>query len=277
MESCLDKKLYSLKRILSSLDSIVVALSGGVDSAFLTRVAAQTLPGRVVALSVQTFLQEEDDMQAATRVAASCGIPHQVIPVDLDPELLRSNPPDRCYHCKKALFAAVRTEAEKLGSRWVVEGSNIDDEADYRPGLKALQELGVRSPLQEAHLAKHEIRSLACCLGFEEWDRPARPCLASRFGFGTEISVARLDQVREAEAWLKDQGLEQVRVRYHGELARIEVGPGERSRFFSTDFQDGVSRRLKKLGFAYITLDLEGYRTGSMNVSFDPGRNIDNG
>ena len=276
MESCLYEKLNSLKGILSSLDSVVVALSGGVDSAFLTRVAAQTMPGRIVALSVRTFLQEEDDLLSAARVADSCGIPHRVIPVDLDRELLRSNPPDRCYHCKKALFSAIRTEAERLGSRWVAEGSNIDDEADYRPGLKALQELGIRSPLQEARLAKREIRSLAHYLGYEEWNLPAQSCMATRFAFGTEVSLDRLHRVREAEAWLKNQGLEQVRVRYHGELARIEVGPGERSRFFSMEFQDSVAERFKKLGFKYITLDLEGYRTGSMNDFSQESRGLVN-
>ena len=246
--------------------SVAVAFSAGVDSTFLLRVAHDELGDRAVAVTVRSPLiprQELDDAEAFCRQE---GIRHETIDFDaLSAPAVVANPPDRCYHCKKEVFGLISEFARVNGLAAVAEGSNTDDDGDFRPGRRAIKELGVRSPLHEAGLSKAEIRALSRDMGLPTWDKPSFACLASRFPYGERITAAGLERVERAERWLRDAGLglAQLRVRAHGDLARIEVPPGDIPRLAGR--ADEIAAAFKGFGFAYSALDLRGYRTGSLN------------
>ena len=261
-----DEKLALLRTLLRRLGSVVVAFSGGVDSSFLLRVAAEELGDRAAGVTVRSAVFPERELRAAAALARSLGVRHVV--VDVDPLALAefvANPPERCYHCKRAVFGAIRKAAEELGIEQVADGANVDDAADWRPGTRAVAELGVRSPLKEAGLTKAEIRELSRRLGLPTADVPSRACLASRFPYGTRITREDLARVERAEAALEALGFGGLRVRHHGSIARIELRPDDIARAAEPSVRAAILAALKPLGYAYVALDLEGYRTGSLN------------
>ena len=261
--TALSDKKAALKDILSGLDSAVVAYSAGVDSTFLLK-AAKKYSGRVIAATLKTPFVPDSDINDAVSFCRKEDIEHVVI--ELDPmcdENIRSNPSDRCYHCKKMLFNRLLELAECEGADAVLEGSNADDMDDYRPGMKAVKELGIKSPLLEAGLEKHEIRKLSKEMNLPTWDRPSAACLASRIPYGDELTLKALYMAEEAEKYLASQGFYGARVRIHSDVARIEVSPNDLER--ALDRRKDIHERLKKIGFNYVALDLLGYRTGSLN------------
>jgi uncharacterized protein len=247
-----------------------VAFSGGVDSTFLAGVAGDVLGDYLVAVTVTAPFISKREVEEAKAFAESRGIRHEIVDVDMGAiDHFTGNPPDRCYHCKKAIFAAIAGAAGKFGIDIVMDASNMEDALDYRPGMKALEELGILSPLREAGLTKEEIRELSHRRGYPNWDKPASACLASRIPYGEEITEAKLRRVEEAEAILAAEGFAVCRVRSHGELARIEVAPEKIGLLMEASSRARIAGRLKELGFRYVTVDIEGYRTGSLNESLD--------
>ncbi len=259
-------KLAHLKKLLCEMDGAVVAFSAGVDSTFLLRAAHEELGDKAVAVTVRSQLIPRHELDEAAAFCRQEGIRHEIIDFDaLSAPAVIANPPDRCYHCKKEVFGLISAFARTAGLAAVLEGSNLDDDGDYRPGRCAIKELGIRSPLHEAGLSKAEIRALSREMGLPTWDKPSFACLASRFPYGERITAAALERVEKAEQWLLDAGLglKQLRVRSHGDLARIEVPPADIPRLAARAAE--ISAALKELGFAYAALDLQGYRTGSLN------------
>jgi uncharacterized protein len=257
-------KWDTLKEILISLDSVLVAYSGGVDSTLLLKVACDTLGAKASAAMVKGEVHPEWEVERALQVARGMGVEPLVVELSvLDHPTFAANPPDRCYHCKRLIFTRLKEIARERGLAWVVEGSNRDDLGDYRPGRRALEELGVRSPLLEAGLTKAEIRSLSRYLGLSTWDRPSLACLASRFPYGTALTAATLKQVDQAEAFLGELGFGQRRVRHHGGMARLEIEAEDWPILLEN--RQRIVARLRELGYTYVTVDLAGYRTGSMN------------
>ena len=248
------------------MGSVAVAFSSGVDSTFLLKVAHDLLGEKAVAVTALSGTFPQRESREAEAFCRAEGIRQiQIRSEELEIPGFRENPPDRCYLCKRALFTGILAEAGKAGCAWVAEGSNADDVGDYRPGLVAVAELGVRSPLREADLTKAEIRALSKELGLPTWDKPSFACLASRFVYGETITKEKLAMVEKAEQILLDLGFRQVRVRVHGDLARIEVDPEAFDRILSPEIAPFLNRALRELGFLYVTLDLGGYTTGSMN------------
>jgi uncharacterized protein len=257
-------KLKQLQQMLTDMKSCAIAYSGGVDSTFLIKVAYDTLGKNALAVTATSSTYPQRELQDAKRFAQTIGIPHVIIhSEELDINEFSDNPPDRCYYCKKELFRKIQQIAQEHHLNAVLDGSNADDAFDYRPGAKARKELDIKSPLKEIGLTKQEIRELSHTMQLESSEKPAFACLASRFPYGVKITKERLKQVEQAEEFLFSLGIQQCRVRYHNTIARIEVS--------SQDFQTILShahaivKQLKHLGFTYITLDLEGYRTGSLN------------
>ena len=266
------RKYNRLKRILKSFDSVLVALSGGVDSSLLLRASVEALDGRVMAVVINSPLFFPEEIKMALKIARKLKVKYELINSDhYLKEKFRKNTPARCYFCKLSLFKKLEKIRRAEGIAMVVEGSNLDDELDYRPGKKALRELKIRSPLKEAGLKKAEIRLLAKVLGLSNWNSPANACLATRIPYYQPIEPKNLEKIREAELYLKKLGLAQVRVRDHGEIARIEVWPEAFKYLVQSGVRKKICRQLKRLGWKYVTFDLEGYRTGSLNpvkVSF---------
>lgn len=262
----LQKKYENLKALLLQLESAAIAFSGGVDSTFLLKVAHDVLGDNVIAVTARSSTYPEREFHGAKAYAEGIGVKHIIIiSEELEIEGFSQNPVNRCYYCKRELFSKIRDVADQHGLKHVLDGSNFDDLGDYRPGMEAAKELHVISPLKEAGFTKNDIRTLSKQMNIPTWNKPSFACLSSRFPYGHEITEEKLKMVEAAEQILLDMGFRQVRVRHHGEIARIEVGPEEREKFFDLPLMDFVGQSFKKLGFAYVTLDLAGYRTGSMN------------
>lgn len=262
----LEQKYEKLKAYLQSLGSVAVAFSSGVDSTFLLRTAKDVLGDQVLAVTASSCSFPKRELEEAKRFCEQYHIRHVVCASEeLDIEGFRQNPANRCYLCKHELFEKIWQIARAHHLNAVAEGSNMDDNGDYRPGLTAVRELGVCSPLRYAGLYKQEVRELSKTLGLETWNKQSFACLASRFVYGETISEEKLHMVDEAEQLLLDLGFHQVRVRIHDRMARIEILPEELRRIIEDDVRNRIYARLKELGFSYVTLDLCGYRTGSMN------------
>jgi uncharacterized protein len=268
----LQEKLALLKDILQDMGSILVAYSGGVDSAFLAATAHDALGESSLAVTASSPSMPHSELEEAVDLARDLGLRHRVIETQ---ELLDSryvaNGPRRCYFCKTELYTRLWPIAREEGLAWVASGTNLDDLGDYRPGLKAGQEYGVRNPMVEAGLTKEDIRTLSRERGLSTWDKPAQPCLSSRIPFGTPVSVEALGRIGKAEALLRGLGLRQFRVRHHETIARIEVEPEDMMRLLQPEVRDRLVADMRALGYLYVTLDLAGYRTGSLNAALKAG------
>ncbi len=260
-------KVKKLKDILQSMSKVLIAYSGGVDSTFLVKIAKDTLgKENVLAVTAESATYPLSELKDAKRNARNIGVRHLVIHTDeFEDSNFVLNPANRCYYCKKELFSTLRKIAKKEGIEFVIDASNTDDVNDYRPGAKAKKEFGVRSPLQEAGFNKNDIRHLSEKIGLKTWDKPAMACLASRIPYGEKIEIDKLKRIETAEEFLQKSGFKQVRVRCHGSVARIEVLPKDIKLLIKNTLHDRIITRLKKMGFAFVTLDLQGYRTGSLN------------
>ncbi len=260
-------KLKKLKGILSDLESTVVAFSGGVDSSFLLKTIKDTLPKKdILAVTAVSDTYTSSELKEAKKFTKSLGLKHRIIFTDeLKDNNFTKNPTDRCYYCKKELFGRLSDIAKKSGFKSIVDASNLDDKKDFRPGTIAKEEFSVRSPLQEAKIGKTDIRKFSKRMNLNTWNMPSMACLASRIPYGRKITKDLLKRIALAEEFIKNAGIKEVRVRYHDDIARIEVSTKDIKRFFNQKFCDKIIRYLKSLGFYYIVLDLEGYRTGSLN------------
>jgi pyridinium-3,5-biscarboxylic acid mononucleotide sulfurtransferase len=267
MDQSVEEKFIKLKEIFLSMGKVVVAYSGGVDSTLLLKAAKESLgEEHVVAVTALSPLYPDRELAGAKKMAQEVGVKHILIESnELEIEGFSKNPSNRCYFCKKELFEEMQHLARKEAISFVVEGSTLDDEKDHRPGRRAIQELGIRSPLQEARFTKKDVRELSRTLGLPTWEKPSFACLASRFPYGEEITPEGLRMVDEAEDFLFSLGFKQVRVRHYQSLARIEVYPEEMTRLMNGSLREKVVNRLKEIGYRYVTLDLQGFRSGSMN------------
>ena len=264
-------KFKKLKDILKNMDSVLVAYSGGLDSTFLLKVASDVLQNKVLAVTATSPTYPKEELIFAKKMTKSIGARHKIIRTsELKDKNFISNPPDRCYFCKKELFSRLKKLARRYKLKFVIDASNASDRKDFRPGNRAKDELNIRSPLQEAGLNKEDIRGLSRSLGLATWNKPSLACLASRIPYGRRISQRILGRINQAEVFLKNMGFRQIRLRDYDGLCRIEVFKKDISRIF--DKRDLIIRRLKRLGYNFITVDLQGYRTGSMNEALDYAR-----
>ena len=262
----MDKRLENLQEILKGMGSVLVAFSGGVDSSFLLHTAHEVLGERALALTFVSPFMSRLELNRASQFCKEREIEHILFGIDpLADEEIRENPPDRCYHCKRQLFSQGLAEAQRLNIPHLVEGTQLSDASDHRPGHRALEELEIRSPLAEAGLDKEQVRLLSKKLGLSSWDLPPMACLASRIPYGTPISPQVLARIEAAEEFLFNEGFNLVRVRDHHRMARIELSPEGIERFGHRDLRDRLVAHFKSLGFVAVTLDLEGYRTGRLN------------
>lgn len=261
-----NEKYKALQNYLKEIGSIAVAFSGGVDSTFLLKVAHDLLGDNAIAITAKSHSFPQREMQEASTFCQQENIRQIIIESDeMQLPEYRSNPKNRCYHCKKTLFTKLLKIANANGISYVAEGSNMDDLGDYRPGLQAVSELGVVSPLRVAGYTKREIRERSQILDLPTWDKPSFACLASRIPYGDEITIEKLKRIEQSELLLHDLGFIQSRVRVHGNLARIEIDPKYLEKIIQSEVRSIITARLKEYGFTYISLDLQGYRTGSMN------------
>jgi uncharacterized protein len=267
----LETKTKKLKEIVQSMKRVVVAFSGGVDSTLLLKVAYDSLgDDNVIAVTALSPLYPERELTGVKKLIQTVGARHRLIQSnELEIPGFSKNPPNRCYYCKKKLFAELLDLAKEESILFVVEGSTLDDDKDHRPGKMAVQELGIRSPLREASFTKAQVRELSKTLGLPTWDKPSFACLASRFPYGEEITEEGLKMVDAAEDYLFDLGFKQVRVRHYGNLARIEILKEEMARLMNGSLREELVNRLKRIGYHYITLDLQGFRSGSMNEALE--------
>lgn len=265
----LAEKWRRLLKMLGDLQSVVVAFSGGVDSALLCAAAHRALGERMMAVTISSPVEPQDSQDAARQLAAQLGFRHRTVFIDeLKNPDFASNPLDRCYHCKFSSMGEISRIAQREGYAAVVEGSNLDDGQDYRPGWQAVAEWSVRSPLFENGLTKDEIRALAKALGLPVWNRPSSPCLASRFPYGVQITPEGLRQVAQGEEYLRRLGFSELRVRHHHAIARLEVSQEDIPRLVAE--REQITAFFKQLGYRYVTLDLAGFRSGSLNEVLDP-------
>jgi len=261
-----EDKLSKLKEIVSKLESVVVAFSGGVDSTLVAKVCYDTLKDNSIAVTARSETYPDFEFKESQKLAREIGIKHMVVDTsELAIEGFANNPPERCYFCKTELFGKLKEIAKEHGFLNVADGANLDDTQEFRPGLKASKELNVRSPLKEAGLKKEDIRKVSKLLNLPNWNKPAYACLSSRFPYGQSITEEKISMVSEAEKYLRGLGLIQFRVRHHETIARIEILPKDIHILTNSPAREELTAKFKKIGFTYITLDLEGYRSGSMN------------
>jgi len=259
-------KYKNLKEIIERMENVLVAFSGGVDSTFLLKVAHDSLGDNVLAVIASSKIYKEEEKKEAVRLALELNVRHRVVYTrELENPDFVKNSPQRCYYCKKGLFTKLKKIAVADGISYILDGSNFEDTADFRPGARAARELGVYSPLRDVKLGKKEIRMLSKKLDLPTWNKPSAPCLSTRFPYNMEINEKGLKQVAQAEEYLKTLGFSQIRVRHHGQVARIELDTEEISAALNPMLREKITTNLKRIGYAYITLDLAGYKAGSMN------------
>ena len=266
LETALASREQRLHTLLASFDSVVVAFSGGVDSAYLAWAATQVLGPAALCVTADSPSYPDHHRQLALRIAREFGLHHEFVRTgEMERPEYRANPVDRCYFCKNELYGVLSSLAAARGIAAIVDGSNADDRADYRPGRKAAGEFSVRSPLDESGLTKEDIRELSRLAGLPTWDEPASACLSSRIPYHSEITSEKLQMIERAETVLRDLGFRVCRVRHHDTLARLEIGRDEMPRALEPGIRDAIARELRAIGYQHVTIDLEGYRMGSLN------------
>ena len=266
MDSTLNAKLDRMRAIFAPMRNVIVAFSGGVDSTLVLKVAHDALGDRVLALTTTSPTMPDEDRDSALAMARQIGARHVVIDSnELEIPGYAANPLNRCYLCKHNLFTVCEAKAAELGIDEIVDGLNLDDLHDYRPGMQAASEKRVRHPLVQAEMTKPDVRAVSHAMGLPTWDRPASPCLSSRFPYGTEITPEGLAKVAAGEKLLHSMGFAVARVRYHGDVARLELEQGEIARVFEPAIRDNIDREFKKIGFRFVAIDLKGFRSGSLN------------
>jgi len=262
----MDTKFERLTNLLREQEGLLVAFSAGVDSTFLLKIAHMVMAEKAIALTASSPTAPPGELEAAKEFAKNLGCRHIILDShEMANPSFAENPVNRCFFCKDELYRICRKQADQLGIATVVDGTNLDDLKDHRPGLKAAKECGVRHPLVEAEMTKEDIRRYSRALDLPTWDKPSSPCLSSRFPYGTAIPFDRLTKVAACEVFMKELRFREFRVRYHGNLARIEVSPNEIDRLFEREIRDAIVKKFKEIGFNYVSLDLQGFRSGSLN------------
>lgn len=270
-----NEKYNELIKYLKGLGKVVLAFSGGVDSTFLLKVAKESLGDNVKAVTILSPYIPKWEIAEAQELVKELGVQHEIIEAPII-DSIKFNPEDRCYLCKTAVFSMILSIAKEQGYDYVIDGTNFDDISDYRPGLRALKELEVKSPLLECKLTKAEIRAFSKELGLNTWDKPPYACLLTRIPYGNELKVEDFEKIENAEKYMMSIGFRAVRVRCHGDLARIEVARQDRSKLFDEELLDTIAEKIKEFGFKYVTLDLQGYRVGSFNENIMKNLNEQN-